>query len=60
LGINHLTALKAKGDRIDWQWRDSRPAAMDTGYVSLIHLEQPLVLKADGRQSRAVVHPGNL
>lgn len=55
LGINYLTALEAKGDRIDWQWLDNRPAAMDTGYVSLIHLEQPLVLKVDGRQSRAVV-----
>jgi hypothetical protein len=59
LGINYLTALEAKGDRIDWQWLDSRPAAMDTEYVSLIHLEQPLVLKVDGRQSRAVVISSN-
>ena len=55
LGINYLTALEAKSDRIDWQWLDSRPTATDTGYVSLIHMEQPLVLKVDGRQSRAVV-----
>jgi hypothetical protein len=55
LGINYLTALESKGDRIDWQWLDNRPATMDTGHVCLIRLEQPLVLKVDGRQSRAVV-----
>ncbi len=59
LGINYLTVLEARGDRIDWQWLESRPAAMDTGYVALVHLEQALVLKVDGRQSRAVVNIGS-
>jgi hypothetical protein len=59
LGINYLTGIEAKGDRVDWQWISDQPAAMDTGYVALVHLEQALVLKVDGRQSRAVVYTGD-
>ncbi len=59
LGINYLTALDARGDHIDWQWLDSQPSAMDTQHVSLVQLDRPLVLKVDGRQSRAVVYAGD-
>lgn len=54
LGINYLTVTEAKGDRIDWQWINSRPIETETGHVALIHLERPCVLKVDGRHSRAV------
>lgn len=60
LGINYITALTAKGDRIDWQWFDRHPVASETAHAALIRLEQPLVLKVDGRQSRAVVYPGGI
>jgi hypothetical protein len=58
LGINYLTVLQTKGDHIDWQWFHRQPIEMETEHAVLVRLEQPLVLKVDGRQSRAVVCSG--
>jgi hypothetical protein len=59
LGINYITALTAKGDRIDWEWFDRQPVTAETVHAALIRMERPLVLKVDGRQSRAVVYAGD-
>ncbi len=57
LGINYLTVLQSQGDRIDWRWLNRQRIAVETEHVAMVGLVQPLVLKVDGRQSRAVVYP---
>lgn len=57
LGINYLTVLQTKGDHIDWAWLNRQSIKMETAHVVMVELERPLVLKVDGRQSRAVVYP---
>jgi hypothetical protein len=56
MGINYLTVLQEKGDRIDWQWLNEQPRKMETDYIAVVRLERPFVLKVDGRQSRAIIY----
>jgi hypothetical protein len=55
LGINYLTASESTGGRIDWQWLCEQPRIKETKQVALMHHERPLMLKVDGKNSKAVV-----
>ena len=54
LGITYATV--SDGDFIDWNWLTSRPAANETAHVVHLKLDQPFVLKVDGRSSKCVMY----
>jgi hypothetical protein len=55
LGISYLNIAGTGKDFIDWSWLDSLPVAEETTYLRHVVLEKPLVLKIDGKTSRAVL-----
>jgi hypothetical protein len=57
MGINYLTISKPVGGHIDWEWLMAQPRTSEGEHVVVIHLEQPFVLKVDGRHSCAVFRP---
>jgi CheY-like chemotaxis protein len=57
LGISYLTTVQNGDDFIDWQWLQSLPTENQTAYLHHVKLEEPLTIKIDGKQSRAVIMP---
>jgi len=55
MGIAYLTVRDKGKSFTDWSWLMSLPPHTETAYVRHIRLETPLMLKADGKHSRAVV-----
>jgi hypothetical protein len=55
LDITYCTVNPDKGDRLDWAWLGARLRAAETRYVARVRLEEPFVIKADGRSSRCVM-----
>lgn len=55
LGIGYLTISDKGDDFIDWEWLDSMPAENETAFVRHVSLAKPMVLKINGRQSRAAI-----
>lgn len=54
LGITYATV--SESDFIDWNWLASRPVADETAYVTHLRLDQPFILKVDGRSSKSVMY----
>jgi CheY-like chemotaxis protein len=54
LGITYVTV--SENDFIDWSWLVSQPAANETGHVVHLKLDQPFILKVDGRSSKCVMY----
>ena len=54
-GIPYLTITEGSGDIIRWNTMLSLPILFSNPHLSHIRLQQPLVLKCDGRHSRAVI-----
>jgi hypothetical protein len=52
-----LTTTQNGADFIDWKWLQSLPTAKQTTYLHHVKLEEPLTIKIDGKQSRAVILP---
>ena len=42
-------------DFLAWEWLDAQPAAAETHFMRHVRLGRPVLLKADGRQSRCVI-----
>ena len=57
LGISYLTISDGGDDFLDWQWLLSGSPTAHTRYLKQIHLGVPLMIKVDGKKSRAVVLP---
>jgi hypothetical protein len=57
LGISYLTTSRNGDDFIDWKWLQALPAEKQTTYLRHVKLENPLTIKIDGKQSRAVILP---
>ncbi len=55
LGISYLTVSQNSSDFIDWKWLQSMPAAVKTAYLNHVKLDNPLTIKIDGKNSRAVI-----
>ena len=55
LGISYLNTSGGGKDFIDWQWLNNLQAAAETNYLRHIVLTDPLMLKIDGKSSRAVL-----
>lgn len=56
LGIHYITASEKTAGNIDWQWLCEQPRKKETEQVVWIELKRPLVLKVDGKESRAVIY----
>ena len=55
LGISYLTNSQNGSDFIDWKWLQSLPAAEKTTYLHHVKLDNPLTVKIDGKNSKAVI-----
>jgi hypothetical protein len=55
LGISYLTVSQNSSDFIDWKWLQSMPATVKTAYLNHVKLDNPLTIKIDGKNSRAVI-----
>ena len=55
LGVFYLTVDPEAGDRLDMDWLDARPAVRETENLRHVRLERPLLLKADGRETRCAI-----
>lgn len=58
LGIHYLTVNEGS-DHFDWAWIRSLPVIQETKFLRHVRAPRPLLLKIDGRQSRAVMRPGD-
>jgi hypothetical protein len=56
LGINYVTVTDKGEDFLNWNWLTSLPIANETPFVAHVNLDQPFVLKVDGRSSRCVMY----
>ena len=58
--IGYFTANPEHGEGfVDWDWLAAQPAESVEGHVRLLHFEQPLLVKMNGRQNRGVIYkPG--
>jgi hypothetical protein len=54
-GIAYFTIRHERGPGIDWGWLEQLPVRMDTGLARHVELEQPLLVKVDGRRGRGAV-----
>ena len=54
-GIPYLTVTEGSGDRIRWEILKSLPIEDSNHHLIHVRLQRPLVIKCDGRHSRAVI-----
>jgi CheY-like chemotaxis protein len=54
-GIPYLTVSEGNNDFIRWEHLQALPIVSTNSHLSHVRLQQPLVLKCDGRHSRAAV-----
>ncbi|WBF66671.1 hypothetical protein LN040_13165 [Desulfovibrio subterraneus] len=55
LGINYIM-VEGKGEEtLDWAWLGSLPEVSRGTYISRVQLDDPLLLKVDGRSSQCVI-----
>ncbi len=53
--IPYLTVTEGRGDIIRWDTLQALPTKFSDPYLNHVRLNQPLVVKCDGRQSRAAI-----
>jgi len=56
LGIPYVTLTEKTDDYLDWEWLESLPAVNETTYLKHVRLDEPLVIKIDGRMSQCVMY----
>jgi len=57
LGINYLSILEERGDSFDMAWLLKQPVAVDGEFIALATLDDPCVMKVDGRHAMSVLLP---
>jgi hypothetical protein len=55
LSVSYLTVRGKCGSFINWDYLLSLPIHSETEYIRHVRTEKPMILKADGKQSRAVM-----
>ena len=55
LGIHYVTVTEGAEDRLDWEWIRSLRAVQETRFLKHVRLEQPFLLKIDGKTSQCVM-----
>jgi CheY-like chemotaxis protein len=56
LGITYVTVSVDDSDYINWDWLKAQPVVNETACVAHVKLDNPFILKADGRNSRCVMY----
>ena len=56
LGISYINVGSNQGDFLDWDWLTSITPVDTSRFIAHVHLEQPIVLKVDGRVSKGVLY----
>ncbi len=56
LGITYATVSEENSDFIDWKWLKVQPVASETVYLTHVKLDDPFILKVDGRSSKCVMY----
>ena len=54
-GTGYFTINPDKGDIFDEEYLNALPATEETGFLRLVHLDKPIVIKMDGKKSIGVV-----
>ena len=55
LGIHYVTVSEGSEDRFDWEWIRSFRAVQETRFLRHVRLDQPFLLKIDGKTSQCVM-----
>ena len=55
LGINYLGVSQKDKNVIDWQWLDGQSVIKETNFLRYISLEEPALIKINGKESIAVI-----
>ena len=55
LGISYLNTAEGGEDFIDWKWLQSLPAAAETPHLKHVRVQNPLLIKIDGKESKGVI-----
>ena len=55
LGIHYITVTEDSDDFFDWQWVKSLQPNRETKFLRHVRLENPLLLKIDGRKSECII-----
>ena len=55
LGINYLGVSQKEKNMIDWQWLDGQTVRKETDFLRYIALEEPALIKINGKDSIAVI-----
>lgn len=55
LGISYITLSRGGQDFIDWDWLAALPAVNETEHIRHVRPDTPLVMRIDGKNSRAVL-----
>ncbi len=55
LGINYITVTEKRHGHLDWDWLTKQHIHDQTEHVAHVRLNQPLMLKVDGRSSTGVL-----
>ncbi|GFM36286.1 PEP/pyruvate-binding domain-containing protein [Desulfovibrio psychrotolerans] len=58
LGIHYIMVGQQGDDLLDWAWLESLPVREEGVFTRWVRLEEPVVLKVDGRSSQCVILPG--
>ncbi|MDH3457261.1 MAG: PEP/pyruvate-binding domain-containing protein [Gemmatimonadota bacterium] len=57
-GVSYFSVGHDMTPGIDWTWLEAQPAAAETDLVRHVRLDQPLLVKVDGRTGRGVITHG--
>jgi hypothetical protein len=54
--VGYFTVNPEAGEGfVDWAWLAAQPAVAETTFVRLIRLDEPVLVKMDGRKNRGVI-----
>lgn len=55
LGISYLSVTRQQPDHFSWSWMEAQKINMETAFAAYVLLDEPVVLKVDGRQSSGII-----
>ena len=59
LGIGYITILQNKTSFLNFDWLNGLPVEEETGFLRHLRLEAPVLIKIDGKGSRALILQGD-
>jgi len=56
LGVKYFLLPYGSPYKMDWEWLNRQTVVEETRFIRHVHLQEPLVIKVDGRRSRGVIY----